>query len=213
MKADFEKGTKICSRCRKELPLNMFGKSKSKSDGLNVYCKECSNIRRRKQYRKNIEHSREKNKNSNDKRVNTFQRKGIIRGNSGMLKRDYELTEEQLKRRERNREYKNNKGQKMGRHGILIWYDGKLNNLSSKEYKRVMVKEYARQRSCAIRGYVARVKPSEHFLFDFDLEQMLKDNVCDNTGRYKYYITKWWKGEIRHWTILDGIWKEGKNNV
>lgn len=28
MKADFEKGTKICSRCRKELPLDMFGKKK-----------------------------------------------------------------------------------------------------------------------------------------------------------------------------------------
>lgn len=27
MKADFEKGTKVCSRCRKELPLNMFGKN------------------------------------------------------------------------------------------------------------------------------------------------------------------------------------------
>lgn len=26
MKADFEKGTKVCSRCRKELPLNMFYK-------------------------------------------------------------------------------------------------------------------------------------------------------------------------------------------
>ena len=24
----------------------------------------------------------------------------------------------------------------------------------------------------------------------------------------KYYITKWWQGEIRHWTVKDGIWKE-----
>lgn len=49
MKANFEKGTKICSRCKKELPLSMFTKHKSKSDGLNVYCKECSNIRQKKE--------------------------------------------------------------------------------------------------------------------------------------------------------------------
>lgn len=40
MKADFEKGTKVCSRCRKELPLNMFSKDKGRSDGLDCYCKK-----------------------------------------------------------------------------------------------------------------------------------------------------------------------------
>lgn len=210
MRADFEKDIKICSRCRKELPLNMFGKNKSKSDGLNIYCKECFNIIQKKQYRKDIEHSRERYKNINDKRINVFQRKGRIRGNSGMLKRDYELTEEQLKRRERIRKYRNSKSERRELYGVLIWYDGKLNNLSSREYTRAMDKEYQRQRSCAIKGYVAKVTPSEHFLFDFDLEQMLKDNVCINNGRYRKYITKWWKGEIRHWTVNDGVWKDEK---
>ena len=212
MKADFEKGTKICSRCRKELPLNMFGKDKNKSDGLNLYCKECPNIICNQRYRKDIEHSREIARNSRDKVVNVFQRRGHIRGNSGMLKRDYELTEEQLKRRERSRKetrkYKNSKRERRELHGILIWYDGKLNNLSSKEYRRELDKEYERQKSCAIRGYVARVKPSEHFLFDFDLEQMLKDNAYFKNGKHKFYITKWWKGEIRHWTVNDWVWRE-----
>lgn len=27
------------------------------------------------------------------------------------------------------------------------------------------------------------------------------------TIRY-IYITKWWEGEIRHWTVKDGVWKE-----
>lgn len=76
MKADFEKGTKVCSKCRKELPLNMFCKNKNKSDGLNIYCKECFSIIQRKQYRKDIEKSREKSRNRDDKRENTFQRKG-----------------------------------------------------------------------------------------------------------------------------------------
>ena len=44
MKADFEKGTKVCSRCRKELPLNMFSKDKGRSDGLDCYCKKCKSI-------------------------------------------------------------------------------------------------------------------------------------------------------------------------
>ena len=70
-------------------------------------------------------------------------------------------------------------------------------------------REYNRQKGCAIRGYTAKVKPSEHFLFDFDLEQMLKDNVYRTSGNGKCtYITKWWDGTIRHWTVNDGIWKD-----
>lgn len=42
MKADFEKGTKVCSTCKRELPIEMFYKNKSVlSDGLDYQCKEC----------------------------------------------------------------------------------------------------------------------------------------------------------------------------
>ena len=41
MKADFEKGTKICSRCKKELPIEMFCNDRSKVDGLYNLCKQC----------------------------------------------------------------------------------------------------------------------------------------------------------------------------
>jgi hypothetical protein len=41
MKADFEKGTKICSKCRRELSIEQFNKDSSKSDGLNMQCKDC----------------------------------------------------------------------------------------------------------------------------------------------------------------------------
>lgn len=41
MKANFETGLKICSHCRRELPISEFSKDKSKSDGLNSRCKEC----------------------------------------------------------------------------------------------------------------------------------------------------------------------------
>ena len=38
--------TKICSKCGRELPLECFGKHKSRKDGLQSYCKDCF-----KQYR------------------------------------------------------------------------------------------------------------------------------------------------------------------
>lgn len=41
MKADFEKGTKVCSKCKKELPIEMFGKDNSRSDKLCMCCKNC----------------------------------------------------------------------------------------------------------------------------------------------------------------------------
>lgn len=97
----------------------------------------------------------------------------------------------------------------MNPQGVLIWYDGKLDDITSEEYKKIMMREYAIQRACAIRGYVARKQPSEHFLFDFDLEQMLNDNVYYQVGKNKRtYMERWWKGNIRHWTVKDGIWKE-----
>lgn len=84
MKADFEKRTKVCGKCKMELPIEMFNKSIDRSDGLQVYCKACL-----KQYK--------------DDKYNTFGRTGKMRGVSVILKRDYELTKEQLRKREANR--------------------------------------------------------------------------------------------------------------
>ena len=206
MKADFEKGTKVCSCCKKELPLDMFNKNKSKSDGLHCYCKKCECERIKIYFRS--DEGKKKKKEYDNKKVLTFGRTGHKRGNNGMLKRDCDLSKEQLRRRNMKRKYSRRKQRKKG-YGILIWYSGKLEELSTYEYKNVMTKEYCAQKRCAIRGYVGRTQTSEHFLFDFDLEQMLNDNAYNNLGGDKrQYITKWWKGEIRHWTVKDGIWKE-----
>jgi hypothetical protein len=45
MKADFEKGTKVCSRCKRELPISEFSKQSCKADGLTLYCTECKKER------------------------------------------------------------------------------------------------------------------------------------------------------------------------
>ena len=208
MKADFEKGTKVCSKCKRELPISEFYKNKSNKDGFECYCKKCvaeyDKTKKRKEQKKKVL------KRNNDKTINTFGRVGRKRGNSGKLKRDYELTEQQLERRNKNRELKKYKTKMNEPQGLLIWYDGKLNNITTEEYKKVMTREYTIQKRCAIRGYIARKQPSEHFLFDFDLEQMLKDNVYYGSSGNRIYIEKWWDGTIRHWTVNDGVWKKGR---
>ena len=41
MKANFDKGTKICSKCKRELPIENFQKNCAATDGLTCRCKEC----------------------------------------------------------------------------------------------------------------------------------------------------------------------------
>lgn len=206
MKADFEKGTKVCSKCKRELPISEFYKCKIFGDGLHNRCKKCQKEYMKKYVRS--ERGKQSNKRRADRCKNTFGRKGSCRGGN-ILVRDYELTEDQLKRRNEQRKYRNFKP-RTNNIGVLVWYDRTLDSLSSYDYLKIEKREYMRQRMCAIRGYVGKVKPSEHFLFDFDLEQMLKDNVyytyCG--GKKRYYTTKWWDGEIRHWTVNDGIWRK-----
>lgn len=43
MEADFKKGTKVCSKCGRELPISGFYKNKRRKDGLNSSCKDCDN--------------------------------------------------------------------------------------------------------------------------------------------------------------------------
>lgn len=210
MIADFEKGTKVCSKCRRELSISEFNKNKSMKDGLHNQCKNCfRKSESAKKYRKSTKR-KEVVKRYCDKKNNTFGRTGNKRGQGNILKRDYELTEEQLQKRNNHRHMRKYRKERTNPQGILIWYSGLLDDLSSKEYGKILTREYSRQKSCAIRGCIGRVKPSEHFLFDFDLEQMLKDNVYRSDGISRVYIHKWWKGEIRHWTVNDGVWKDGK---
>lgn len=44
--ADFEKGTKVCIRCKRELPLSCFCIKRQVRDGLNPYCRECEQERK-----------------------------------------------------------------------------------------------------------------------------------------------------------------------
>lgn len=42
------KTTKVCTKCKRELPVSSFGPNKRSSDGLKVYCRDCENENCRK---------------------------------------------------------------------------------------------------------------------------------------------------------------------
>lgn len=47
--------SKLCNKCGEIKPISDFGKNKSKKDGLQAYCKECTKIYRHNHYIKNRE--------------------------------------------------------------------------------------------------------------------------------------------------------------
>lgn len=82
MKANFEKGTKICSKCRKELPLDNFHINNYRGDKLNIYCKTCSlevqhkyienhleQIQEKRRVYRQSKHGKEVRKKADDKRI------------------------------------------------------------------------------------------------------------------------------------------------
>jgi DNA-directed RNA polymerase subunit RPC12/RpoP len=57
--------TKTCSKCGRALPLSEFNKHKSRKDGLEVYCKECSKKRFKQWYAEHRDERIEKTKQYN----------------------------------------------------------------------------------------------------------------------------------------------------
>ena len=54
MRANFETGLKICPGCKRELPISQFNKDKTKSDGLNIRCKDCCSKYRKSEEGKEV---------------------------------------------------------------------------------------------------------------------------------------------------------------
>ena len=59
---------KVCSKCKRELPLSAFGKRTDSKDGLHYMCRECHNQHQRNYSVKNREKRREYNKRAKAKR-------------------------------------------------------------------------------------------------------------------------------------------------
>jgi len=50
--------TKRCGACRRQLPVDRFGKASSRGDGLHGYCRSCANLKVREWQRANPEKTR-----------------------------------------------------------------------------------------------------------------------------------------------------------
>lgn len=63
-----------------------------------------------------------------------------------MIKRDYELTQEELERRNNKRESRKGRKAKSKRkvHSVLVWYDGTLEHLTESEYNKIYNRELKR---------------------------------------------------------------------
>lgn len=120
----------------------------------------------RKWYSENSNSEIEKATERADKKTNTFGRRtGHARGSGSMVKRDYELTQEELERRNNKRESRKGRKAKSKRkgHSILVWYDGTLEHLTESEYNKVYNRELKRQKRRAVLGVDKGVTPSIHF--------------------------------------------------
>lgn len=63
--------TKVCTKCRLELPLNKFSKNKKRNDGLESICKNCKNKYMQKWYKNNKELV--SNYNKKYRKINSFE--------------------------------------------------------------------------------------------------------------------------------------------
>lgn len=53
---------KICSRCKRSLPVAQFSKCSRRKDGLQNYCKSCASVKRRERYLAKIDDERKQNR-------------------------------------------------------------------------------------------------------------------------------------------------------
>lgn len=183
MKADFEKGTKICSKCKKELPIDMFGKNKNAIDGLQWYCKKCAReYFNSKPYL--LKNKTAKNPMFCDNRAK-INRCRNARISDSRLKDNY---------------------------SFLIYVDkAKTKNMDTKTYNKKLHSDWGKQQRMAIKGRPSKkflngeYKPM--FVFCFKMEEMLNRKVHISGAKPLYEIQKWWEEKMEYWTIFDQIWR------
>lgn len=96
--------TKTCCICNKNLPLSLFNKDKTRSDGHSNTCRQCKHLQQHQWYRKNRKKVKEKERN---KRI--YRKKhGLCKDCGKDIKMSPYIRCEKCinKERKRNREYR-----------------------------------------------------------------------------------------------------------
>lgn len=117
--------------------------------------------------------------------------------------REEQLTESQKKRRKEDRKAHPSISSEIKGYGVLEYVSEYAKSLPYAKYVRERDKAYKRQMYRAFVGAEGSAKETD-FVYDIDLQKMLE---CGYQFRGET-ITKWWEGEIRHWTVNDGIWRK-----
>lgn len=183
MKVDLKKKKKVCSKCKRELPIEKFGKNKNATDGLQWYCKECARAYfNSKPYL--LKHKTAENPmfNSNRVKINSCRNQRI---SDSRLENGY---------------------------SFLIYVDKvKTKNMDTKTYQSKLRSDWGKQQRMAIKGKPsAKFLNGEYkplFVFCFKMEKMLDMKVHISGGKTLYEIEKWWQGKMEYWTIFDQIWR------
>ena len=87
--------TKICTKCKRELPVEAFAKHNSTKDGLQFWCKEC----KRQRYQETREHTLKHQKEYAEKVKALLEEKGIrVELDARQEKIGYKIREAQLQK-------------------------------------------------------------------------------------------------------------------
>lgn len=108
---------KICTKCKRELDIEKFGKDKKQKDELNLWCKECKNKSNMEYYEKNKEEKvkwqknyREEHRDKINKRSKEYYKDNLEKEKERQRRYRDENPE---KRREANKRYRKNNLEKV----------------------------------------------------------------------------------------------------
>ena len=115
--------------------------------------------------------------------------------------RDEDKSKDQIEKATKDRLQHNRSKQKL--YGVMIECSEYAKQLPTHLYLRERDKAYKRQQYRAFTGSKSNNEEYD-FLYDFDLERMYKDGFTFKGKK----MQKWWTGEIKHWTVKDGVWRD-----
>lgn len=174
--------TKICSKCKKELPLEKFSKNKCQKDGLCNQCKDCI----KENYISDREKNRSKEKEyylKNKDRISWYSKKRYQRDKEKIKQKRKDYYREKIKNaseeskeeiRKKQREYYNNNKEKI-REYQNKWYD------EHKEEYRKKHSEYYFKNKDKVKAY--REKNKEHIK---EITRENKKSKMQNDELYRF---------------------------
>jgi hypothetical protein len=172
--------TKICSKCKEEKELCLFGLNKKSKDGLKCYCNECRKIES-KLYREN----------NKEKRKETLKKFYVNNKEKELLRFKKYREENPEKRKETCKKYNQNNREKYNEYARLWKKNARINNLYYKLISnlRARTKCYLHYKTINPNSTIKDVIGCTPQFLKEHLENQFKDGMSwDNYGFYGWHI-------------------------